>query len=173
MAKAAKNQGVAGEMPTAEHQSHGEFELVDPSRIDPAEQPIGRAARNLTESRFEVYARQGLIIGRQLKAGLHLRALLHQARMEPRLVANLLSTGSGGHGPEFSARVTEARNELAACRKRLDVLWPVIDQVLDQDITAASWAESAFGHDQATAKRTGMATLRLALEAAANFFALD
>ncbi len=170
MSKSAKRV-EADVLPSAERQQHAVFAVGDPSRIDPAEQAIGRVARNLTESRFEVYLRQGHILGRQAEAGLKLRDLMHQAQMEPRVTANLLGTG-GGSAVEHSERVAIARDELARVRQHLHVLWPAVQAVLDLDTTAAAWAETALGLDLPTARRTGMAILRMGLDAAADHFSL-
>lgn len=162
--------------PTPEQRSRNVYAEVDPAEIDSAEQPIGRAWRNLTATPLDRYRRRGLIDDRLWQAGERLRADFHRAQLGPRVTLSYAPpTGGGGDvGWQMpaGARQAEARDRW---RRALAALGPglaaLVVAAVCEEATAADLG-ARLGRSGRNAEVAGMTALAIGLDLLADHYRL-
>lgn len=162
--------------PTPEQRARNVYAEVNPAEIDSAEQPIGRAWRNLTATPLDRYHRRGLIDDRRWQAGERLRADFHRAQLGARVTLSYAApTGAGqdvGWQMPAGDRQAEARDRW---RRALAALGPglaaLVAAAVCEEATAADLG-ARLGRSGRNAEVAGMTALAIGLDLLADHYRL-
>lgn len=162
--------------PTPEQRAMNVYAEVNPATIDSAEQPIGRALRNLTGTPLDRYRQRGHVDERQWRAGDRLRTDWQVAALNPRVVQAYAPALGGGGDPAWQLPASE-RQALARERWRRTLaalpagLGRLLVEVACHEATAQQIG-ARLGRSGRNAEIAGMTALRLALDALADHYGL-
>jgi hypothetical protein len=162
--------------PTPEQRAKYDYERVNVAEIDPVEQPIGEAPRNVTQWPLDRYLKRKNITGRQWLAGDTLRTAWERSGMSPHVTARYDGPSVGRGDPAFLVPVSHAaaqarlayRSAIQAVGQRLS---PVLVAVCCEGNGVRELGEGK-GWRGATASAAGMMALQIALDALADHYNL-